>query len=330
MIFEKIDFHNVEEMIPSEHGYRMARIPSAVRETLNERARERAAFSTTGIELRFKIRSGEADIDLYAEAESMVPAFLYFGYFQSGWTMNAFALRPGENRIHISYPEDMERLREVAKEENHPFAPEVIRLVLPSGDLRFVGAEGDIVPPDAKDLPEKTLLCYGSSITHGSLSLGPGHNYVFQLGRKFSCDTLNLALAGSAHLEKSMAEYMMARQDWDFATFELGINMLNIFTNEEFEARLSEFLSVLAQDPRPKFFTSLFAIMKNNPQAQEFREIVRKYQGKGFIFTEGEDLLHELSLISADMVHPSLEGQALIAQRWGKIIAGHLQIEPRF
>ena len=62
----------------------MARVPSAVRETLNERARENASLSTTGVELRFKILSGEADIFLYAESASAVPALLYYGYMQCG------------------------------------------------------------------------------------------------------------------------------------------------------------------------------------------------------------------------------------------------------
>lgn len=62
----------------------MARVPSAVRETLNERARENASLSTAGVELRFKIFSGEADIFPYAETAPAVPVFLYYGYMQCG------------------------------------------------------------------------------------------------------------------------------------------------------------------------------------------------------------------------------------------------------
>lgn len=334
MIFEKIDFHNVEEMIPSEHGYRMARVPSAVRETLNERARENASLSTTGVELRFKILSGEADIFLYAETAPAVPVFLYYGYMQCGWTEHAFPLHQGENQIHLSVPAEMAYFRELAEAEKQPFSPDVIRLVLPSGDLRFLRAEGDITPPEKKDLPEKTLLCYGSSITHGSLSVGPAHNYVFKLGRMLNCDTINLGFAGSAHLEKTMAEYIISRKDWDFATFEMGVNMIRWFTHEEFEGRVSDFISVLRQDSRPIFTTSIFSLLPAHlpdmQKVQDFRGIVRKYQAAPFVFTEGEALLHEFSLITADMVHPSAEGQALIAQRWGKIIAEHMHIETRF
>jgi len=330
MIFQQIDFHNVEEMIPSEHGYRMARIPSAVRLTLNERARDRATLTTTGVELRFKIRSGEADIFLYAEEDPIIPAFLYYGSFQGGWPMHAFSIRPGETRIHIVPSPNLERLQEITKEENLPFSPDVIRLALPSGLLRFLRVEGDIEPPQPNEVPRTTLLSYGSSITHGSLSLGPGHNYVFQLSRKLSCDYLNLALAGSAHLEKSLAEYIISRKDWHFATFELGINMLNCFTDAEFEERLVTFLNVLKRDSRPMFITSLFAIIKNNPQAARYREIVRRHMQIPFVFTEGEALLPELPLITTDMVHPSLEGQALIARRWGEVISRHLHMETRF
>ena len=78
------------------------------------------------------------------------------------------------------------------------------------------------------------------------------------------------------------------------------------------------------------FITNIIANHHENSKTQEFRAIVRKYQREPFVFTEGEELLHELSLITTDSVHPSLEGQALIARRWGKIIAQYLHTETRF
>ena len=55
MIFQNIDFHNVEEMQECDKGYAMLRVPSDLREQLNEAARDYVSRYSTGIELRFKI-----------------------------------------------------------------------------------------------------------------------------------------------------------------------------------------------------------------------------------------------------------------------------------
>lgn len=58
---------------------------------------------------------------------------------------------------------------------------------------------------------EKTYLAYGSSITHGSLALAAPCSYPFQIARRLGCDYLNLGYAGSAYLEREMAEYIVSR-----------------------------------------------------------------------------------------------------------------------
>lgn len=325
MIFQNIDFHNVEELLPQKDGgYLMARLPTALREKLNPTARDRTSLYGTGVELRFKIRSGEVDLYLQAEGDGTpMPAFLYYGAFQAGYQHYAYTIENQETRLHIVPSPNLERLQEVTQTQHLSFQPDVIRLVLPSISFRYLRVEGDIEPPDSQDVPRYTYLAYGSSISHGSLSLGMPHSFVFQMARRFQCDYLNLALAGSAHLEKELAEYIISRKDWHFATMELGINMLNCFTDEEFEIRLMEFLRILSQDSRPIFVTSLFEIMKKNPQAPRFREIVRRHVKAPLIFTEGLDLLENEAMISEDMVHPSLEGAAQIAQRWGDTMMAH-------
>lgn len=325
VIFQNIAFHNVEELLPVEDGFRLCRVPAEVRRRLGPRAREASSFYGTGMELRFRILSGEVDLFLSPETEDTpLPVFLYYGSFQGGFQHTAYALRPGENRIHIAPSPHVELLRKVTREENLPFQPDVIRVVLPQYPLRFLRLKGNVEPPRPEDTPRRTYLAYGSSITQGSLALGMPHTYVFQIARRLGCDYLNLGFGDSALLEREMAEYLIARKDWAFASFELGVNMLNRFTNEEFEQRLIAFLDVLCADARPIFVTSLFGILKDNPQAPAFREIVRRHVRAPLIFTEGEALLHERAFISEDLVHPSLEGAAAIARRWGDIMERRL------
>ena len=44
-------------------------------------------------------------------------------------------------------------------------------------------------------------------------------------------------IAGSCHAEKELADSFAARDDWDIALMEIGINMLELFEPEEFEKR---------------------------------------------------------------------------------------------
>lgn len=127
-------------------------------------------------------------------------------------------------------------------------------------------------------------------------------------------------------MEKAMAEYIVSRSDWDFASVEMGVNMLKPeFSLELFEERVREFVDILAQDTRPVFATSIFGF--NGPEqekAKKYREIVRKYCSEKLIFTEGLELLNNPTYISADLVHPSLEGVAQITERWCEIMKRYL------
>ncbi len=56
--------------------------------------------------------------------------------------------------------------------------------------------KGKVEPPRSGDLPEKTYLAYGSSITHGSLGLIQPDSYAFRIAQQLGTDYLNLGFAG--------------------------------------------------------------------------------------------------------------------------------------
>ena len=329
MIYRNIEFHNAEELIPCEKGLAMSRIPASLREQVNPVLRTRSAFYSTGVELRFRLVGDQARICLQAdEMDEAQVACIYMGSFQGGWKWSTKVIGTSPTWIEIPKPSNLDNLRRITEEKKLPFSPEIIRIVLPYGLCYFVDSEGEIVPPRKEELPARTYLAYGSSITHGSLALVQPYSYPFRIAQRLKCDYLNLGFAGTAFLEPAMAEYIISRKDWDFASVEMGVNLLkNVMDLKEFEERVDVFTQILARDPRPVFATSIFGLSNSEQQAvaADCRRIVAKYASERLIFTDGLDLLDREDYISQDMVHPSLEGLQQIAERWGGIMARYFE-----
>ena len=328
MIKDGIDFHNVAEMTETENGWRMSRLPSSVTERMEEGASSVAAYGT-GVELRFKVKGDAVTLKLRAEeAAEAQTAYIYYGSFQGGWENSSRTILTQETAIRVERPENLEFMQRVTEEKGLGFNPEVVRMVLPYGTCLYLGVEGEVEAPAPEDYPAKTYLAYGSSITHGSLALAMPYTYPFQIAQRFGCDYINLGSAGSARAEKALAEYIVSRRDWDFASVELGINMLG-YTPEAFEERVREFFSVLEQETKPIFVTSIFGCFGSDQEkAADFRRIVKKYAvGRRMVFTDGLELLNDPAFVSQDLTHPSLEGMRQIADRWYGIMRERLMAD---
>ncbi|MGN1020705.1 MAG: SGNH/GDSL hydrolase family protein [Aristaeellaceae bacterium] len=325
MIFQRIDFHNVADMTPADGGWLMWRLPEDVRARTNEGLRTRVCHCNSGVELRFRIRGEGVTLILKSEPEAEAQvAHIYYGSIQGGWENSARVIGTAPTRVHIPAPKNLPELRRISENAHLPFDPELVRLVLPYGTCVYMGCEGDVEPPRPGDTPARTYLAYGSSITHGSLALDMPHTYPFRIAQMLGCDYLNLGFAGTAHAEEAVARHIAGRGDWDFASVELGINMLG-FSEAEFEARIDRFTAILAGDPRPVFATSIFVFNgEQQEKGRRFREIVRRYAGERLIFTDGLDLLENPAFIAQDLVHPSLEGAEQIARRWSAVMADRL------
>ena len=329
MIFQNIDFHNVAEITPYEEGWRLWRVPERVRSACNEGLCNGTAAFSSGVELRFVLQGEYADIHLRTvpNGEGQM-VYLYYGSIQGGWDKSSYTLAKERTTIRVQRPENMQQLQEITDGAKLPFSPLVCRLVLPYGNTIFLGVDGEIAPPTADMLPGKTLLCYGSSITHGSLALAAPGTYPFRMSQKLGMDYLNLGFAGTCHCEKAMAEWLASRDDWQVATLEMGINMMGM-TEAEFEKRIDDFTAVMAADGRPVFATSIFHFHgdhygSDQEKAQRYRSIVRKYAEPRLHFVDGLELLERSDMITQDMVHPSLEGLIQIANRWTEILRRQL------
>lgn len=324
MDHQNIRFHNVEELEPVEGGWLLRRIGAAARARISPGVQENCF--ATGIELRFTMPDGAVDLLLKTipQAEAAT-AHIFFGSFQGGWEYSSKNIGADVTRIHIEYPAKLATLRRITAEKQLAFAPEVVRVVLPYVPVIFAGVEGRTALPAADQLPQKTYLAYGSSITHGSLSLIQPDCYVFRNAQALGVDYLNLGFAGNALMEEEMANYLVSRRDWDFASVEMGINTterVKEFPLEVFEERIDRFTAVPARDPRPVFATSFFGYLdEDTDRTDKMRRIVRRYAAERLIFTDGLQLLDDETLISADGTHPDARGQEQIAARWSRIMA---------
>lgn len=324
MDHQNIRFHNVEELEPVEGGWLLRRIGAAARARISPGVQENCF--ATGIELRFTMPDGAVDLLLKTipQAEAAT-AHIFFGSFQGGWEYSSKNIGADMTRIHIEYPTKLATLRRITAEKQLAFAPEVVRVVLPYVPVIFAGVEGRTALPTADQLPQKTYLAYGSSITHGSLSLIQPDCYVFRNAQALGVDYLNLGFAGNALMEEEMANYLVSRRDWAFASVEMGINTterVKEFPLEVFEERIDRFTAVLARDPRPVFATSFFRYLdEDTDRTDKMRQIVRRYAAERLIFTDGLQLLDDETLISADGTHPDARGQEQIAARWSRIMA---------
>lgn len=320
MQYANIEFHNVEALVPCEEGLALSRLPESMLEVLRRRDAEACAFLCSGVELRFRIRSGEAKIYLHMQdVTEGLPAQIMYGSFQGGWMVSAKAIGREKTCITLQQSKNLPELKRITEEKNLPFQPELVRIVLPYGRCVFDGAEGDIQPPQPGDTPAHTLLSYGSSITHGSLALGTLQCYAARMAHTLGYDHINLGLAGNCHLEPEFARYIMQRRDWQMATVEMGINMLS-FSAENFQTRVHEFVDILSKETRPVFTTGILGFNGDQKQAELFRRILREETAGKLPHVDGLTLLNDPEMVSEDLVHPTLYGHEQIAQRWSRII----------
>nr|WP_275983769.1 GDSL-type esterase/lipase family protein [Paenibacillus hamazuiensis] len=313
----------------------MCRIPEKVRGAINESARDVRAYNTCGCEIRFNLTGEEARIVLRkASGNSITEAGLaevYFGSFQAGYPTTPAAVGLSGQTLIIRKPPNLPQLKAIAQERRLPFDPELVRVILPYDWIyEIVSIEGDLAPPRPGQTPGLRFLAYGSSITHGGDAARPTGTYAMRTAQRLGADLLNKAFAGSAHMDEAIAEYVAGRDDWDFATVEMGINVIRFWETELFERKVERFLSVICEKRPDKwvFCTDLFLCihdLENREKIGAFREAAAKTAEKlghpKLRYFPGTELLTSWNGLSADLVHPSAAGQEEIAANFASKIA---------
>ena len=330
LLFQNAQLHNIDhlEANPGGDGFRLNRMPREVWSKLNPMGKTRA-FAAAGAELRFNLVGPEARVFLrYVENRGgkaqgwPVLAELY----QGGFLMRCVAFGETWTAIAIKRPSSLAKMvEETAERGVTGFDPALVRLALPyMPETQILRIEGDIAPPRADQVPARSYLAYGSSITHGSYALRAGETYPAQVGRVLDVNVFNLGLGAAAYLEPEMAQWIAGRRDWDFATLELGVNLLRPITTEEFARRVHTFLHtiVAAHPQRPIFVIDIFTSSKEleaNPKRAEFRQVVRDAVAQlksGHVrHLDGRRLFTKTTGLCFDLLHPSSDGYNEIASR---------------
>jgi lysophospholipase L1-like esterase len=139
---------------------------------------------------------------------------------------------------------------------------------------------------------------------------------------------LNLGLSGSCVIEPDFADYLADRDDWDFITCELGVNMRHLFTPEAFAARARHLVEALTtrRPGRAVVLISPFTTaadfcvepkidtVNTNAYRVILRELAAEFAERRVHLIEGTDLLPDFTGLTCDLVHPSTEGHTAIAE----------------
>lgn len=255
-------------------------------------------------------------------------AELYLGDFLV-WPM---MLSPGEHDIPLagkytwnwlkSHSGDGSPTGLLREQAGRRFDPELRRILFHfRASVGPVRTRGEVTPARAEQLPARTLLCYGSSITQGMEALTAAGSYAPRLARLLGLDLLNLGFGGSAHLEPEIAAHIAERKDWHAATLELGINLVGSLEPDAFAQRARAFVAAVASAGRPVFCLDLFRYFDDFPGGDAGRARACRQAVAEAAAAAGPHVRHVPigglpgpEGLCADLLHPSPEGMEEMAR----------------
>lgn len=315
MKYGNIELHNVCGILENDGnpGIGISRLPLAILPHINKGAANQCS-NGTGCEIRGMLpEGGEARVVLQrVQDNTTVPvASVYHGCF-CGQTV---VVDQVPTEIVIKTHDRLGCMQVAAQQASHPFAPQLVRVRLPPiHTVRILSIEGDLTYPDPGTTPDKTLLCYGSSITHGASATLPEGTYAAQCARTLGYDLINLGFGGSAQMDPPIAEHIANRTDWDVATLEMGINVRN-WPVETFHAAVEKFVGIIvdAHPRKPVFCIDLFTYFADFEEKPTLavgfrdavREIVAALDSPYVHHIDGREILTEAAGLRTDIVHPS-------------------------
>lgn len=328
MIFQNVELYNIQAMVETgPQEYKLSRVPESLRRKLNQRA-QLMAFNGCGAEIRFNLLGDRAKIVLKREkTDGLVSPFGIVEVFQ-GCFPGRYEISPqciGVEPTEIVIPKfNTEILKKIAEKDKMAFDPGLIRVLLPyDWPYYLIKIEGKIAPPKPGQTPVRRYLAYGSSITHGGGAVSPSGGYAARLAQMLKADLINLGFAGAAFLEAELADYIADRKDWDIATLELGINVIEDWDVALFAQKADYFITKIAKNNPDKwiFCTDIFTCGRdftNHPKIDGYRDTIRNIVARlnmpKLVYICGRDLLKDGALLSSDATHPSDRGMREIAE----------------
>ncbi len=328
MIYKNAELFNVGEIIENNDGsVTWLRIPQKVYDKLETGEQgQRMARGATGVELRFVLKGESAVIKM--SCASVDGRFhVYRGGVQGGWYdhENHKVVLGEPEQFEITKVEEPDKVKIMHEKLKLDWDSNVVRIIFDKGIFNIYDIVGDIEPPRPEQCPKQTMLCYGSSITHGSNALDMSHAWASVLGYNLNVDVRNLGMAGSCWMESEFVNYIASEGEkglWDLATLELGVNVLG-WETEKFRERIKNTIKEIAgrNTDKPIFVISPFYLcaedFDKNCKAKLWREIientVKEFDFSNVTYINGLDALGDMSGMSADLIHPNIYGVQRIA-----------------
>ena len=348
MIYNNLVFHNVEEVrqIDGLPGIRLQKVPENIRNKLSEWGQIVVQFAGNS-EIRFVPETSKISFTLAAHKDK-VRADIWFGEFPSALR---FDIDKTPVRIDLDFdgphyhsPKYLLKLPE-NMDNSLGFSPRVCR-------LRFWNeGEGHIhlleMPtpekirlPEKNEVPRRTLLAYGTSITFGFRASGVHLSYPAVCASMLKTDLLNFGMPGSAFCEKELADCLAQRKDWDMAILELSVNMVDSYSVGDFYERVSYMVNVMSASNihRPVFCITLLPYHddilgelsreKRFGKPEEYRDALRRAvancRNENVYLIEGRDLLTDIRGLTSDLIHPGDSGMIEIGNKLSAIISSKL------
>lgn len=321
VVFKGVQVFNVSDLVREADGrFAFRRAPIGVHAAFGKQG-QAMNEGTTGVEFRFVLKGDSVKLRLGMPADDSHARFtVYHGDMIGDWPELNKSAHGKDSEIVIRQVGNLAGLKAAAKARGDRFDPEVVRLVM-SGPVGLRDVIGAVEPPPEAMLPKRTYVAYGSSITHGSNALSIEECYASLVGKGLGADVRNLGFAGSAALEKEVADFI-AGERFDFATLEMGINILGM-KPEEFERRVRYFVHRIATShPQAKVLAiDVFGNRmgrQGRAQAAAFRAIVKRVVGElalaNVTYVNGLEILPDDIELCSGGVHPTPAGHAIIAK----------------
>jgi len=332
--YGNVELHNVCDIVEDGGpGVGVSRLPLDILPRVNQGARNMALMSA-GCEIRGMLpEGGSATVTLACADDNTTPpvATVFHGDFCGA---SVFVTHEGRE-IKIAWPGNMALMSTISGGCESAFDPRLVRVRLPHiHKCRIVSIEGDLTYPEPGTVPSTTMLSYGSSITHGACGTPPEGAYASQCARRLGCDLINLGFGGSAQMDAAVAEHIASRDDWDLATFEMGINVRQ-WPLEDFRAAVGNFVSTVAAAHPDKWifcmdlFTNNCDLGATPVHGEGFREavagIVEKQDSDKVVHVDGRDVLTDPTGLRTDLVHPADDGMQEMGRNLADIISRRRQ-----
>ena len=333
---DNLAFHNVAELVPAfGGGLHLARFPSAVWPLAEAPMGSEAIRSSNGCEIRFVTDKPRARLYLRSLTGAADLVHYRGNHLHSYLTLEA-------GRIHcleLSMPR-LEANRDPAMRALGGFASGVNRIHSVGATLAYHGFDpmgGNPRPPVESELPRRRWLAYGSSITQSNAT---AHGYVNGAAQMLQAQAANLGMGGSCFVEPAIARFISSRDDWDFATFELGVNLVSpARDNGRFAEKVNYLLdTVIARHPdKPIFVITIFGcgiyheIESSDWQRDtlEKNEILRMAAARfpnHVTLLEGPDIVPDLRGFQVDLSHPEPFASARMALRLAEAMEPVLRV----